>query len=132
MADLTEFIASTAKSLGVSDGAASAGVGGLFGMLKGKLGAQFGDVAKAIPGADAAAKAAPSGGGGLLGKLGGMLGGDAGGSGAVAGMLAKAGISADKLPGFLKSFVDFLKSKLSPDIMKSVADKVPALKGLVG
>ena len=52
--------------------------------------------------------------------------------GAVAGMLAKAGIAADKVPGFLKVFVDFLKSKLSPDVMKSIVEKVPALKGLVG
>lgn len=129
MAGIQDLIASVTSGLGVSGGAASAGVGGLLGLLKSKLGGQFGDVAKAIPGADAAASAAPAGGGGLLGKLGGMLGGGAGGAGEVAGMLSKAGISPDKIPGFLKMFVDFLKSKLSPDLLKSIAAKVPGLGG---
>ena len=131
MPGIQDLIATVTQGLGVSNGAATAGVGGLLGVLKSKLGAQFGEVAKAIPGADAAANAAPAG-GGLLGKLGGLLGGGAGSVGAVAGMLAKAGISADKLPSFLKMFVDFLKSKLSPDLLKSIVEKIPALKGIVG
>ena len=131
MAGIQDLIATVTKGLGVSDGAANAGVGGLFGVLKSKLGTQFGDVSKAIPGADAAANAAPAG-GGLMGMIGGLFGGGAGSAGAVAGMLAKAGISADKLPGFLKMFVDFLKSKLSPDVMKSIVAKIPALQGILG
>ncbi len=131
MAGIQDLIGTVTKGLGVPESAASAGIGGLLGVLKGKLGAQFGDVAKAIPGADAAAQAAPSG-GGLLGMLGGLLGKGPGSLGAVTGMLAKAGISADKIPGFLKMFVDFLKSKLSPDVLKSIVAKIPALKGILG
>lgn len=128
MAGIQDLIGSITQGLGVPSGAASAGVGGLLGLLKSKMGGQFADVAKAIPGADAAAHA-PAAGGGLLGKLGGMLGGSAGGAGEVAGLLAKAGISADKIPGFLKMVADFLKSKLSPDLLKSIAAKIPGLGG---
>ena len=59
MAGIQDLIATATKSLGVSDGAASAGVGGLLAVLRSKLGAQFGKIAKAIPGADAAGQGGP-------------------------------------------------------------------------
>jgi hypothetical protein len=130
MAGIQNFIATVTSNLGVSEGAASAGLGGLFGVLRNKLGAEFGDVETAIPGADELAKAAP--GGGLMGMLASVFGKGGSSTGAVSCMLAKSGISTGKLQGFLKMFVEFLKSNLSPDLMKSIAAKVPALKPLVG
>ncbi len=130
MAGIQNFIATVTSNLGVSEGAASAGLGGLFGVLRNKLGSQFGDVETAIPGADELAKAAP--GGGLMGMLAGVFGKGGSSTGAVSCMLAKSGISTGKLQGFLKMFVEFLKSNLSPDLMRSIAARVPALKPLVG
>jgi hypothetical protein len=118
-----------AGKLGISPAAATAGAGGLMNLIKEHAGAaDAGKITAAVPGlADAAAKA-PSGGGGLLGQLGGMLGGGAGGVGALAGILGKAGISPDKIPGFVGTFVEFLKSHVSMDMLKGVLAKVGPLK----
>lgn len=131
MAGIQDLIATATRVVGVSDGAASAGVGGLLAVLRSKLGGQFGKIEEAIPGAEALAKATP-GNSPVMGMIGSLLGKGPGTMGAVACRLAKSGIAPGKVQSFLKVFVDFLKSKLPPDVMKSIAEKVPALKGLVG
>lgn len=141
MAGIQDFIDMATKQLGVAPGAAQAGAGGLLGMLKDKVGGDlFGKVAAAIPGAgDLAAKAASAaggGGGGVLGglmeKAGGLLGGSAGQALGAASILQKAGISLDKVRGFGEMFLNFVKSKLSPDLLKSLLAKAGDLGKLVG
>lgn len=122
-----------AGKLGISPSAATAGAGGLLNMIKEHAGAaELGKITSAIPGlGDVISKAPAAGGGGLLGKVGGMLGGGAGEAGALMGMLGKAGISADKIPGFVTTFIDFLKSHVSIDTLKGVLAKVGPLKNFL-
>lgn len=131
MPGIGDFIDLATKKLGLSAGAAQAGTGGLLSVLKEKLGGDlFGNVAAAVPGAGEMAGKAPAAGGGggglggLLGKAGGLLGGSAGQAVGVAAMLEKSGIGLDKVQGFARLFMDFLKSKLPPDLLKSVLAKV--------
>ncbi len=70
--------------------------------------------------------------GGLVSKAGGLLGGSGGGVAGLATALAGSGISADKLPAFARTFVEFLKSKLPPDLFKTLLSKVGDLKKLGG
>jgi hypothetical protein len=137
MPGITDFIDMATTQLGVSTGAAQAGAGGLLSMLKDKVGGDvFGKVASALPGAaDLVGKAPAAGGGGLGGlmaKAGGLLGGSAGGALGAAAMLGKAGIPLDKAKGFGEMFLNFMKSKLSPDLLKSVLAKVGDLGKLFG
>ncbi|MFO0932706.1 MAG: DUF2780 domain-containing protein [Planctomycetota bacterium] len=138
MPGINDFIDMATKQLGVSSGAAQSGAGGLLSMLKDKVGGDlFGKVAAAIPGAaDLVGKAPGAGGGGVLGglmeKAGGLLGGSAGGAMGVAAMLGKAGIPLDKARGFGEMFLNFVKSKLSPDLLKSLLAKAGDLGKLVG
>lgn len=132
MAGIQDFIQMAQQKLGISADAASSGVGGILNFVKEHAGAvDLGKLTSAIPGLGALASKAPSGGGGLMGALGGLLGGGAGEAGALAGMLSKAGISADKIPGFLASFVEFLKSHVSLDTLKGILAKVGPLKDML-
>jgi len=138
MAGISDFIDMATQQLGISTGAAQSGAGGLLAMLKDKVGGDlFGKVAAAIPGAaDLVGKAPAAGGGGMLGglmaKAGGLLGGSTGGAMGVAAMLGKAGISLDKARGFGEMFFNFAKSKLSPDLLKSLLAKAGDLGKLAG
>jgi len=143
MAGISDFIAQATQKLGIPAGAAQAGAGGLLDLLKQKAGGDlFGQLTKVLPDAGklAAAPAAPpaagGGVGGMLGglaqKAGGLLGGSGGSALGALGMLQGAGISADKAPGFARMFLDFLKSKLSPDLMTQLLAKVGDLKKLAG
>jgi len=141
MAGISDFIAAASQKLGVSSGAAQAGVGGLLDLVKTKAGPDvFAQLTKVLP--DAARVASPppaSGGGGVAGVLGGLaekagafLGGAGGSAVGAVGMLQKAGISPDKAAGFASMFVDFLKSKLSPDLVSTILSRVGDLKKAAG
>jgi hypothetical protein len=149
MAGMSDFIAKATTELGIDPGAAQAGTGGLLNLIKTHVGSDvFAKVAQVFPDANTLANApAPQrvqpaatgggGGGGLGGALSGLAekaGGLFGGGKAkeLAAALAKSGISADKLPGFVGQFVAFLKSKLPPDLVKTILDKVGALKSPAG
>jgi hypothetical protein len=137
MAGIQDFLAQATQKLGIPPGAASAGAGGLLGMIQKQVGsADFGKLAAAIPGAADLVKQAGSagGGGGLGGMLGGLaqkagslLGGDAGGAMGAMGALASAGLTGEKASGFLAMFVEFLKKNVSGDLLKSIASKIPGL-----
>ena len=66
----------------------------------------------------------------MLGGLGGMasgLGGKLGGAVGLAGALGASGLDAGKAGLFVKMFVDFVKQKASPDLVRSLMEKVPQL-----
>lgn len=136
MAGLSDFIGMASKQLGISAGAAESGAGGLFAMLKDKVGAaDFGKVAAAIPGVEDAMRKAPTGGGGALGGLmaaaGKVLGGSAGQAATVGAMLQKAGIGTDKAQGFAAMLFNFVRSKLSPELLTSIMGKLGDLGKLL-
>lgn len=135
MPGIQDLIAMAGK-LGISADAAKSGAGGLLQMIKEHAGAvDFGKISAAIPGVGDILKSAPAaaaaGGGGILGKLGGMLGGQAASAGALGDVLGKAGISLDKIPAFAGTFIEWLKSHVSLDMLKSVLAKVGPLKSLL-
>ena len=133
MSGIQDFIGMATQKLGISTDVAKAGTGGLLSLIRQHAGdVDFGKLAAAIPGAADLAK--PSGGGGLGGllgglasKAGGLLGKGGGDAAGAIGALAGAGLTGDKAASFLTMFVDFVKSKLSPDLLKSIAGKVPGL-----
>jgi hypothetical protein len=148
MAGISDFIQMAAKNLGVPQGAAQAGAGGLLNLVKNQVGGDLfgqltkvlpdaGNVAANAPAATATAAATAGGGvgamlGGLAQKAGALLGGSGGAAVGLVGMLQSAGIPADKVAGFVSQFVAFLKSKLSPQLLSGILAKVGELKKLGG
>ncbi|MCW5697103.1 MAG: DUF2780 domain-containing protein [Bauldia sp.] len=131
---MDEFIKLATDKLGIDSSTATGAVGALLGLIKkeGDPGA-VGDLFSKLPGASALAGApAEGGGGGLVGKIGGMLGGLVGGGGGegIAG-LAASGLSPDKVPGFVSTFIDWIKQKVGPDIVDRIVSSIPALKAIV-
>lgn len=137
---MEEFINSITGKLGIDSATATSAVGSLLGIIKkeGDPGTVNELLAK-IPGASALASNPPAagggGGGGIVGKLGGMLGGLTGGGGGGLGDLAglaSSGLSPDKIPDFVKNFIDWVKQKVGPDLVNKVVGSVPALKSILG
>jgi hypothetical protein len=139
MSGIQDFIGMATQKLGVSKDKVEEGTGGLLSMIRKQVGeADFGKLAAAIPGSSDLAKAkvgAAAGGGGILGglasKAGELLGKGGGAAGAL-GALAGAGITGEKATSFLSMFGGFIKSHLPPDLLKTIASKVPGLSGLLG
>ena len=98
-----ELVGRMAKELAISPGQAQGAAGALLGLAKSKLSpAEFGEVAKAIPGADGLLKAAPAiGGGERAGGLTGLAGlaGSFKQLGLDAGMIVKAAPILSKFAG---------------------------------
>lgn len=143
MAGIQDFVTNAASKLGIDQSAAGAATGGLPSLIQKTAGAaDFGKLASAVPGlSDLAAKAGGGGAGGtglggvlggLAKKAGGLLGEAGGGAAGALAAVTGAGVAPDKAAGFLSMFVDFLKSKVSPDVLKGVLGKIPGLSGLVG
>lgn len=135
---MQEFINSVASRLGVPASTASGAVGALLNLVQkqGDKGA-VAELFKKLPGARTLADDSEheageaSGGGGLGGMLGGLakkvgIGGDAG---AIAG-LAKSGLGTGQIGTMVKMFIDWAKTKVSPDIVDKVLNSIPALKNL--
>lgn len=129
---MDEFINSVTGKLGIDSSTAKSATSSLLGLIK-KEGdsSAVGELFAKLPGASAMADAGGSA-GGLLGKVSGMLGGTLGSGGAALGGLAKSGLSADKIPDFVQTFIDWAKEKAGPDIVNKVVAAVPALKSIVG
>jgi hypothetical protein len=130
MADITSELAS--KS-GISSDLAKKGLGALLSFVKEKLPADsFSKVLSAIPGGDnmmaAAAERGPEPSAGVLGTISGLAGklfGGAGGATAVVSKLTQLGFSPDQLQKFLPTVLEFLKSRLPPDILNKITSLIP-------
>lgn len=132
---MEEFISSVTQKLGIDSATAGNAVSSLLGLIK-KEGepSAVKELLDKIPGASAMADegGASGAGGGILGKVGGMLGGVLGGGAGALGDLAKSGLSPDKIPDFVKTFIDWVKQKVGPDIVNKIVASIPALKSIVG
>ena len=146
MAGIQDFIDLATKQLGIDKGAATSATGGLAALLRKAAGsADFAKLAKHVPGlerlgADGGGAGGATGGGsgaggmlaGLAQKASGMLGGAEGASAGAVAAVANAGVPAEKASGFLALFVNFVKTKVPPDVLTSVLGKIPGLGALVG
>ena len=122
---MKELVDLLTKSLGVSGAQAEGGAAILFKAAKDKLGAQeFDKLLGGLPGLGELMRKAPaSGGGGLGGLLGGIagaMGGNAALISTVVNGFSKLGLTVVDARRFAPVIMDFLRSKVGPDI----ADKL--------
>jgi hypothetical protein len=117
---MKELIDSLTKQLGVSSAQAEGGAAVLFKAAKDKLGAdEFGKLLGGVPGVGDLMKKAPASGGGLGGLLGGIAGAVGGNAGLIAtivGGFGKLGLSAQDAKRFAPVMLEFVRSKVGPDV----------------
>jgi hypothetical protein len=117
---MKELVDQLTKNLGVSAPQAEGGAAVLFKAAKEKLGsAEFDKLLGGVPGLGELLKKAPATGGGLGGMLGGLAGAMGGNAGLIATILGgfgKLGLTADHAKKFVPVIMEFLKSKVGPDV----------------
>ena len=118
---MKELIDKLVATLNIDGRQAEGGAAVLFKAAKDKLGdAEFGRLLGGVPGlGDLMKHAPPSGGGlgGLLGGLAGAMGGNAALIAAVVGGFGKLGLKADDAKRFLPVILEYLRSKVGPDVV---------------
>ena len=122
---MKELIDMLTKNLGVSGSQAEGGAAVLFKAAKEKLGGtEFDQLLGGVPGVGDLLKKAPASGGGglggLLGGLAGAMGGNAGLIATIVGGFGKLGLTTDHARKFVPVILDFLKSKVSPDVLSKL------------
>ena len=128
MKELVDMLTGT---LGIDGKQAEGGAAVLFNAAKEKLGAgEFGKLLGGVPGlADLMHKAPPAGGGGLGGMLGGLasaMGGNAALIANIVGGFSKLGLKADDARKFVPVILDFLRTKVSPDVVTKLENTLRA------
>jgi hypothetical protein len=117
---LKELIDMLVKQLGISGTQAEGGAAVLFKAAKDKLGAgEFDKLLGGLPGIGDLLKKAPAGGGGLGGLLGGLAGAVGGNTqliGTIMGGFGKLGLTVNDARRFAPVIMDFLRSKVGPDV----------------
>ena len=117
--EMSEWTAA-AKAMTEEKAPAASG-GGLGGMLGGLMGG-------GSKGGGAASMLGALGGGGALGALAGAIGGaDAQNTAMLVGILGKVGLDASKAQMVAPIAYNFLKSRLSPDLLSKVSSAAPLL-----
>ena len=142
---MNQLIGQLAQQFGLGEGQTEAGAGAVLKFLQQQVGG--GDVSQLIskvPGAEswmAKAEQLPEGGeagagGGLLGQAAGLLGGLGGSGGAglaqILGQLQSAGFNAETATQFVPALLEKLKGEAGSDLINSIVNQIPALKGLLG
>jgi len=121
---MKELIDLLTRNLGVSGSQAEGGAAVLFKAAREKLGgAEFDKLLGGVPGLGDLLKKAPSSGGGLGGMLGGLasaVGGNAGLIATIVGGFGKLGLTTDHAKKFVPVIMDFLKSKVGPDVISKL------------
>ena len=122
---MKELIDLLTKNLKVSAPQAEGGAAVMFKAAKDKLGdGEFGKLLGGVPGlSDLMKKAPASGGGGLGGLLGGLAGAVGGNAGAIATIVSgfgKLGLSTDDAKRFVPVILEFLRSKVGPDVVSKL------------
>jgi len=123
-----ELVNLLTQQLGINSQQASGGLGLLMGAAQSKLGGDFGQIAKVMPGVEqviqqapkpeAAAGVAGGGVGGVLGAVSGLLGGKSGGAlgsvgtlASLAGGFKQLGLGTDVVGKFLPVVLGYVQSK---------------------
>jgi hypothetical protein len=121
---MKELIDMLTKNLKIDGKQAEGGAAVLFKAAKDKLGAEeFGKLLGGVPGMGDLMKKAPAPGGGLGGMLGGLagaLGGNAGLIATVVSGFGKLGLKADDAKRFVPVILEFLRSKVGPDVVSKL------------
>jgi hypothetical protein len=134
---MADIINELASKIGISPDLAKKGLGTLLAALQHVLPAEsFAKIEGAIPGAASMLANAQAQGeapaGGILGAIKDMAGKLFGGGGSaeeLAAHFGKLGFSPDQVRHFFAQVVEFLRSKLPPDLMKHVSALLPHEEG---
>ena len=119
---MKELIDRLTGALGVNAAQAEGGAAVLFKAAKDKLGeGEFSRLLGGVPGLNELIRKAPASGGGglggLLGGLAGAVGGNAALIGTVMSGFGKLGLGTDDAKRFVPVIMDFLRSKVGPDVV---------------
>jgi len=121
---MKELIDNLTKSLGISGSQAEGGAAVLLKAAKDKLGAaEFDSQLGSLPGLQDLLKKAPAPGGGLGGLLGGLagaMGGNAALISSIVGGFGKLGLKAEDARKFVPVILDFLRTKVGPDVVSNL------------
>jgi hypothetical protein len=122
---MKELVDLLTKNLKISTPQAEGGAAVMFKAAKDKLGeGEFGKLLGGLPGlSDLMKKAPATGGGGLGGLLGGLAGAIGGNAGAIATVVSgfgKLGLSTDDAKKFVPVILEFLRSKVGPDVVSKL------------
>jgi hypothetical protein len=122
---MKELIDMLTKNLGVNGAQAEGGAAVLFKAAREKLGgAEFDQLLGNLPGlGDLMKKAPASGGGGLAGMFGGLasaMGGNAALIATIVGGFGKLGLTTDHAKKFVPVILEFLRSKVGPDVVSKL------------
>jgi hypothetical protein len=142
MANIQDFVQMAVQNLGITEQTAQGAAGGILQTIKGKVsGGDFQQLLGGLEGAEGLLGQAPQaegqkGGGGILGKVIGAAASAFGGKGGsalnLAGLLAGAGLSADKLGPFVSLFMNFAKQHLDSGLVSRLLGQLPDLQNLAG
>jgi hypothetical protein len=126
-----ELVDMLTRNLGVNGAQAEGGAAVLFKAAKDKLGdGEFGKLLGGVPGlSDLMKKAPASGGGGLGGLLGGLAGAVGGNAGLIANVMqgfGKLGLSAQDAKKFVPVILEFLRTKVGPDVVTKLEQTLRA------
>jgi len=125
-----ELIDMLTKNLGVNGAQAEGGAAVLFKAAKDKLGdGEFGKLLGGVPGLSDLLKKAPASGGGLGGLLGGLAGAVGGNAGLIANVMqgfGKLGLSVEDAKKFVPVILQFLRSKVGPDVVTKLEQTLRA------
>ena len=121
---MKELVDMLTRNLGINGTQAEGGAAVMLKAAKDKLGdAEFGKLLGGVPGLTDLLHKAPAGGGGLGGLLGGLAGSMGGNAGAIATILSgfgKLGLTADHAKKFVPVILEFLRSKVGPDVVSKL------------
>ena len=121
---MKELIDMLTRNLNISGTQAEGGAGVLFKAAQDKLGAaEFGKLLGGVPGLSDLMKKAPAAGGGLGGLLGGIAGAVGGNAGLIATIVqgfGKLGLKADDAKKFVPVILEFLRTKVGPDVVSKL------------
>ena len=129
---MQDFLTQAAAQLGIGTDEAASATGGILDLIKEHAdSADVSEMLSKLPGASDLMGTSTGGGGGLLGALGGMLGGDAGQALGAADLLAKSGLSLDKLGGLLDLLKQYVQPLLGDDLVKRLLSQIPGIGDLL-
>ena len=127
---MKELIDQLTKSLGISGLQAEGGAAVLFKAAKDKIGGEeFSKLLGGVPGLSDLIKKAPATSGGLGGMLGGLanaMGGNAGLIATIVGGFGKLGLKPDDAKKFVPVILDFLRTKVGPDVVSKLENTLRA------
>ncbi len=128
---MKELVDMVTRNLRVNAQQAEGGAGVLLKAAQDKLGAaEYGKLLGGVPGLSDLMKKAPAAGGGglggLLGGIAGAMGGNAALISTILGGFGKLGLTADDAKKFVPVILQFLQTKVGPDVVNKLQQTLKA------